>query len=88
MTDQGPSSKIKYEPLNNSEKLVKDQPFNFRWFKYEPQVLMTIVILWASYLCYDLAKANRLAAINEKIVGLQEGYFGLQRVSVCLVNNI
>lgn len=84
MTDAGPATKAKYEPLTNPEKLVKDQPPKFRWLKYEPQVLMAIVIIWATLVIYDLALANRKAAASEKIVGLEDGYFGIKRVSIIL----
>ena len=67
-----------YVPLKTSK--VREKPPTFKWFKYEPQIMGTFVILFAAYLIIDFGILMRKIVQTEKIAGLEEGYFGIQRV--------
>lgn len=68
-----------YVPVKTNRE--KEKPPQFKWFKYEPQVVGTFVVLFCAYLIIDFAILMRKIVKTEKIEGLTPGYFGIPRVN-------
>jgi len=71
-----------YVPVRTNKE--REKPPQFKWFKYEPQVVGTFVVLFCAYLIIDFAILMRKLVKTETIVGLAPGYFGIPRVSTSI----